>query len=81
MQREGPGFRAVKSVQPGGDATVTGSATTFPPGQPVFGDAPEFGAEVETDGPATLRFGDGTHGRRPETGIVHNRVLRVLATS
>ena len=32
------------------------------------GDAPEFVVEVEHDGAATLRFGDGEHGRRPDTG-------------
>jgi hypothetical protein len=30
--------------------------------------APDFVVEVETDGTASLRFGDGTHGRRPAEG-------------
>jgi hypothetical protein len=41
------------------------------------GDAAEFVVEVETDGSATLRFGDGTHGRRPETGTVFTATYRV----
>ena len=41
------------------------------------GDAAEFVVEVETDGAATLRFGDGTHGRRPETGTVFSATYRV----
>ena len=32
------------------------------------GDEPEFVVEVEHDGTATLRFGDGDHGRRPDEG-------------
>jgi predicted phage baseplate assembly protein len=32
------------------------------------GDAPQFVVEVEHDGTATLRFGDGVHGRRPDAG-------------
>jgi hypothetical protein len=41
------------------------------------GDAPEFVVEVETDGSATLRFGDGTHGRRPETATAFAATYRV----
>jgi hypothetical protein len=41
------------------------------------GDAPEFVVEVETDGAATLRFGDGAHGRRPETGTAFTATYRV----
>ena len=41
------------------------------------GDAAEFVVEVETDGAATLRFGDGTHGRRPETGTAFTATYRV----
>jgi predicted phage baseplate assembly protein len=41
------------------------------------GDAAEFVVEVEHDGAATLRFGDGVHGRRPETGTVFEATYRV----
>jgi hypothetical protein len=41
------------------------------------GDAPEFVLEVEHDGGATLRFGDGVHGRRPDTGTVFEATYRV----
>ena len=41
------------------------------------GDAAEFVVEVEHDGAATLRFGDGVHGRRPETGTVFEATYRI----
>jgi hypothetical protein len=41
------------------------------------GDAPEFVVEVETAGAATLRFGDGVHGRRPDTGTSFTATYRV----
>lgn len=41
------------------------------------GDAAELVVEVETDGSATLRFGDGVHGRRPETGTSFAATYRV----
>ena len=41
------------------------------------GDAAEFVVEVEHDGAATLRFGDGVHGRRPETGTAFEATYRV----
>lgn len=41
------------------------------------GDAPEFVVEVETNGTATLRFGDGAHGRRPDTGTSFTATYRV----
>ncbi|MEA2196073.1 MAG: hypothetical protein QOJ25_124, partial [Solirubrobacteraceae bacterium] len=41
------------------------------------GDAPEFVVEVETSGAATLRFGDGVHGRRPDTGTAFSATYRV----
>ncbi|HEX5801250.1 MAG TPA: putative baseplate assembly protein [Gaiellaceae bacterium] len=40
-------------------------------------DAPEFVVEVEHDGAARLRFGDGVHGRRPETGTEFEATYRV----
>lgn len=40
-------------------------------------DAPEFVVEVEHDGSTRLRFGDDTHGRRPETGTVFGARYRV----
>jgi len=41
------------------------------------GDAPGFVVEAEHDGTATLRFGDGVHGRRPETGTAFEATYRV----
>ncbi|MEO5577196.1 MAG: putative baseplate assembly protein [Gaiellaceae bacterium] len=41
------------------------------------GGAAEFVVEVEHDGAATLRFGDGAHGRRPEQGTVFEATYRV----
>lgn len=41
------------------------------------GDASEFVVETEHDGVATLRFGDGIHARRPETGTVFEATYRV----
>ena len=41
------------------------------------GDAREFVVEVEDDGRARLRFGDGRHGRRPESGTVFRARYRV----
>ena len=41
------------------------------------GDAAELVVEVEHDGTAILRFGDGVHGRRPETGTVFEATYRV----
>ena len=40
-------------------------------------DAPEFVVEVEHDGGTRLRFGDATHGRRPESGTVFMARYRV----
>src|SRR6185436_17967077 len=41
------------------------------------GDAPEFVVEIENDGSATLRFGDGEHGRRPEEATAFEATYRV----
>jgi hypothetical protein len=41
------------------------------------GDAAEFVVEVEHDGAATLRFGDGVHGRRPDTDTSFEATYRV----
>lgn len=41
------------------------------------GGAPEFVVEMEDDGRARLRFGDGVHGRRPETATVFDATYRV----
>ena len=40
-------------------------------------DAREFVVEVEHDGSARLRFGNGTHGRRPDTGMAFTARYRV----
>jgi predicted phage baseplate assembly protein len=39
--------------------------------------APEFVVEVEDDGLATLRFGDDTYGKRPDTGTAFEARYRV----
>ena len=39
--------------------------------------APDFVVEVETDGTASLRFGDGSHGRRPAEGTRFTAQYRV----
>jgi hypothetical protein len=41
------------------------------------GDTAEFVVEVENDGAAMLRFGDGVHGRRPETDTSFEATYRV----
>ncbi len=41
------------------------------------GDAAAFVAELEDDGVATLRFGDGAHGRRPDAGTTFSATYRV----
>ena len=62
------------------EATLLGSSVPWTPVVDLLGsagDRPEFVVEVETDGTATLRFGDGTHGRRPETGTAFTATYRV----
>ncbi|MDQ3253699.1 MAG: putative baseplate assembly protein [Acidobacteriota bacterium] len=39
--------------------------------------APDFVAEVEADGSAALRFGDGEYGLRPAAGLIFNATYRV----
>ncbi|HZN72018.1 MAG TPA: putative baseplate assembly protein [Micromonosporaceae bacterium] len=41
------------------------------------GDAAEFVLEVEHDGTAAVRFGDGAHGRRPEAGTTFVATYRI----
>jgi hypothetical protein len=41
------------------------------------GDATEFVVELEQDGEARLRFGDGEHGRRPDEGTSFTATYRV----
>ncbi len=41
------------------------------------GDAPEFVVEIESDGVATLRFGDATNGQEPEVGMAFDATYRV----
>jgi hypothetical protein len=53
------------------DGTLLGATEPWSPQADLLesgADAAEFVVEVEADGSATLRFGDGVHGRRPETG-------------
>jgi len=62
------------------DGTFLGAHEPWSPQLDLLGsdgDAPEFVVEVEHDGAATLRFGDGTHGRRPDTGTAFEATYRV----
>jgi hypothetical protein len=62
------------------DATLLGAHEPWTPQLDLLGsdgDAPEFVVEAEHDGAATLRFGDGVHGRRPDTGTVFEATYRV----
>jgi Baseplate J-like protein len=62
------------------DGTLLGAHEPWTPQLDLLGsdgDAPEFVVEVEHDGAATLRFGDGVHGRRPDTGTVFEATYRV----
>jgi predicted phage baseplate assembly protein len=62
------------------EGTLLGSTEPWSPQADLLGsdgDAPEFVVEVEHDGSATLRFGDGVHGRRPEEGTSFEATYRV----
>ena len=62
------------------EATLLGATEPWSPQSDLLGsdgDTPEFVVEVEHDGEATLRFGDGVHGRRPETGTSFEATYRV----
>jgi len=62
------------------EGTLLGSTEPWTPQLDLLGsggDAAEFVVEVEHDGEATLRFGDGVHGRRPEEGTVFDATYRV----
>ncbi|MBY5164279.1 putative baseplate assembly protein [Nitriliruptoria bacterium AS10] len=61
-------------------ASTTGGDTTWHPRPDLLassGDAREFVVELEHDREATLRFGDGVHGRRPEPGTGFTATYRV----
>ena len=61
-------------------ATAVTGITTWQPRYDLLassGDAREFVVEVEHDGVATLRFGDGVHGRRPDPGTTFTATYRV----
>lgn len=60
--------------------TVATGTSTWTPGNDLLassGDARGFVVEIEHDGQATLRFGDGEHGRRPDPGAVFTATYRV----
>ncbi|HEY7537041.1 MAG TPA: putative baseplate assembly protein [Gaiellaceae bacterium] len=62
------------------DGTLLGATEPWTPQSDLLGsdgDAAEFVVEVEHDGRATLRFGDGQHGRRPELGTSFEATYRV----
>jgi hypothetical protein len=61
-------------------ATLRGATEPWRPQADLLasdGDAPEFVIEAEDDGSATLRFGDGTHGRRPDHHTAFAATYRV----
>jgi hypothetical protein len=60
--------------------TVTGEAETWSPQFDLLGSdrfATEFVVELESDGIAHLRFGDGERGRAPEEGLEFDAAYRV----
>ena len=60
--------------------TLNGVVTQWTPRQDLLEDdatAPGFVVEVESNGSATLRFGDGTNGRNPETGTSFVATYRI----
>lgn len=62
------------------DSTLGTVAQTWTPRRNLLNsddDAPEFVVEVEHDGSTRLRFGDDTHGRRPETGTAFKARYRL----
>jgi hypothetical protein len=75
--------RATLALDPDASApavTVTAAGEPWTPEPDLLesgGDAPEFVVEVETGGTATLRFGDGVHGRRPDPGTSFTATYRV----
>jgi hypothetical protein len=62
------------------EGTLLGATEPWSPQLDLLGsdgDAAEFVVEVESDGTATLRFGDGIHGRRPGTDTSFVATYRV----
>lgn len=60
--------------------TLLGATEPWTPQRDLLGsggDAAEFVVEAEHDGAATVRFGDGVHGRRPEEGTVFDATYRI----
>lgn len=73
---------APRSARPAIDleGTLLGASEPWSPRADLLasaGDAAEFVAEVEDDGSATLRFGDGAHGRRPDEGTAFAATYRI----
>jgi hypothetical protein len=62
------------------EGTLLGATEPWRPQPDLLGSsggAAEFVVEVEHDGEAALRFGDGVHGRRPEEGTTFEATYRV----
>jgi predicted phage baseplate assembly protein len=60
--------------------TLDGVATAWTPEQDLLESGeldPDFVVEVETDGTATLRFGDDTNGMAPKSGTAFTAVYRI----
>jgi hypothetical protein len=61
-------------------STLDFATTDWEPRRDLLGSAsddPHFVVEIETDGTAYLRFGDQTHGMRPDAGSVFSASYRV----
>ncbi len=62
------------------DVTLSGDGLTWTPRRDLLGSgrfAAEFVVEMGEDGSATLRFGDGVYGRKPEAGLELTATYRV----
>ncbi|MFZ0746885.1 MAG: putative baseplate assembly protein [Terracidiphilus sp.] len=60
--------------------TLNGVTTTWTAAPDLLADSADdtqFVVEVDTDGTATLRFGDDTNGKRPETATVFTATYRI----
>ena len=62
------------------ESTLGTESATWHPQRDLLGSAPdaaEFVVEIESDGIASLRFGDDEYGQRPETGTTFEATYRV----
>ena len=69
-----------RAALPAATLTLTGDDATWRPQRDLLGSdrfAAEFVAEMEEDGRASLRFGDGVFGRRPAAGASLQATYRI----